>query len=161
MKQLTDSMIESALQDSPHMTSGDIPLLIVIMVGFTIFCGAILYFSKSTRQRIGAGGTLIMMLVMGSILIYREASMMNAINRGDWEVHTDIVARVMESTSNDGKDYYMVLREYGRESLKNRREAKQYYSGQEVYVIVVRKGNNYEQTGLTYPADIYEYVGDH
>ena len=88
--------------------------------------------------------------------------MAKAINNGSWEVHTDIVDRVMESTDDDGdKDYYMVLKKYGRVSLDSYTEATQYYQGQKVYIIVVPKGNNYKDTGVSYPDDVYKYSGNH
>lgn len=161
MKQLTDATVEKALQNTAYMNN-DNTLMIIIMVAVIVFLGVILFFSRSTRQKIGAGVTLLVFLVLGFALINQQSAMAKAINNGSWEVHTDIVDRVMVSTDDDGdKDYYMVLKTYGRVSLDNYEEAIQYYSGQKVYIVVVLKGSEYEDTGVSYPADVYKYVGNH
>lgn len=161
MNLLTDSMIENALQNTAFMNN-DNTLMIIIIIAATIFLGAIFLFSKSIRQKIGAGGTLALLLILCFVAINQNNSTANAINNGDWEVHTDIVDRVMESTDNDGnKDYFMVLKKYGRVSLDSYLEATKYYSGQRVYVVVVCKDDGYDDTGITYPTDIYKYVGAH
>ena len=161
MKKLTDSMIDAALQNTVWMKE-DNTLIIVIMVVAVLLLGTIFFFSKSTRQKIGAGGTLILFLVLGFVLINQNGSMKRAINNDSWEVHTDIVERVMESIDDDGdKDYFMVLKTYGRVSLDNYADAMQYYPGQTVYIVVVPKGSGYKDTGVSYPADVYKYVGDH
>ena len=161
MKQLTDSMIENALRNTAYMNN-DNTLMIIIMVVLTIFLGSIFFLSKSTRQKIGAGSTLVIFLVMGFALISQNNSMAKAINNGSWEVHTDIVDRVMESTDDDGdKDYFMVLKTYGCVSLDNYAETTQYYQGQKVYIVVVPKGSDYKSTGVSYPTDVYKYFGTH
>jgi hypothetical protein len=161
MKQLTDAMIEKALQNKAYMND-DNTLMIVIMVIATIFLGSIFFISRNTRQKIGAGGSLILLLILSFAVINQNGSMAKAINNGSWEVHTDIVDRVMESTDDDGdKDYFMVLKTYGRVSLDSYAEAMQYYSGQRVYIIVVPKGSGYKDTGVAYPTDVYTYVGSH
>ena len=161
MKQLTDTMIEKALQNTAYM-GNDNTVAIIIMIVATIVLGSIFFISQNTRQKLSAGGTLILLIVLSLALISKNGSMAKAINNGNWEVHTDIVDRVMETTDDDGdKDYYMVLKTYGRVSLDSYADAIQYYSGQKVYIVVVPKGSSYKDTGVTYPTDVYTYVGSH
>ena len=161
MNQLTDSMIENALQNTAYMNNDNTLMIIIMSVG-AIFLGGIFLISKNTRQKIGAGGSLILLIVLSLTVINQNSSMAKEINNGNWEVHTDVVDRVMESTDDDGdKDYFMVLEKYGRVSLDSYYEATQYYSGAEVYVVVVKKGGSYKDTGVTYPTDTYYYVGNH
>lgn len=161
MKQLTDSMIEKALQDTAFMNNDHITMIIIMVVA-TIVLGGIFLISGNLRQKIGAGGSLVLLIVLCTVSIIQKGSMARAINSGNWEVHTDIVESVMVSTDRDSdKDYYMVLKEYGRVSLENYSEARQYHSGQKVYIIVVPKGRSHKDTGVTFPADVYKYVGSH
>lgn len=160
MTQLTDTMIENALQNTAYM-GNDNTLVIIIMIVSTIVLGSIFFICKNTRQKISAGGTLILLIVLSLALINRNDSMEKAINNGNWEVHTDVVDRVMETTDDGEKDYYMILKTYGRVSLDSYAEAIQYYAGQRVYIIVVPKGGGYKNTGVAYPADVYMYVGRH
>ena len=160
MKQLTDSMIESSLQST--WDSGDNILMLVILFAIVIFLGIIFLFSKSTRQKIGAGGTIILFIILALATINQENAKTKAIKNGTWEVHTDVVDRVMVSTDDDGdKDYFMVLETYGRISLDSYTEASQYYTGQTVYIVVIPNGRSFEKTGIVYPTDAYIYVGNH
>lgn len=160
--QITDSMIEKALHNTAWMKGSDTKTIIIIMVAVTIFLGCILFISNNAKRKMAAGGTLALLLVLGIAVIYQDTSMAKAINEGKWEVHTDVVERVMESTDDSGdKDYFMVLQRYGRVSLDSYAEATLYYSGQEVYIVVVRRGNEYENAGILYPTNLYKYVGSH
>ena len=104
----------------------------------------------------------MLLLILSFAAMNQNGSMAKAINNGDWEVHTDIVDRVMVSTDDDGdKDYFMVLDTYGRVSLDGYADAIQYYSGQKVYIVVVPKGSTYKDTGVSYPTDTYKYIGSH
>ena len=119
-------------------------------------------FTRSTRQKIGSSVTSVFFIIMAVALLIQGNSIKRAINSGSWEVHTDVVDRVMESTDSDGdKDYFMVLENHGRVSLDDYNEASQYYSGQSVYIIVVPKGGGYKYAGVTYSTDDYVYVGNH
>ena len=110
MTQLTDSMIENALKNTAFMND-DNTIILIIMIVASLFLGTIFFLSKNTRQKIGTSGSLILLLVLGFSVINQNSFMKKAINNGNWEVHTDIVDQVMESTGDDGSvDYFMKLK---------------------------------------------------
>ena len=161
MNQLTDAMIERALNNTVYMTES--PWIIIAIIGAVVLFLLFIFFkSNNARQKIGSGLLVVMFVVMGIGIIGKNASMKHSIQRGEWIVRTDIVDRVMEEThSNGNKDYFMVLKKYGRVSLDSYFDAMQYYPGAEVYVVVVPKDGEYERTGIAYPTDTYVYVGIH
>ena len=161
MHELTDYMIAEDLKETVYK-SNENTLMIVIMIVATIVGGVIFLFTNSKRQKIASAGIVLLFLIFGVIIIGRNNFMKNAINNGKWEVQTDIVDRVMEQTDDDGDvSYFMVLKKYGRVSLDDYSEAIQYYAGAEIYIIVVPKGDEYKDTGVTYPIDYYYYKGSH
>lgn len=161
MEELTDKMIENALENTVYMGNENTTIIIIMIVA-ALIGGTVFFLSKSIRQKIGFGGTALLFVLMGFGIIHNNNSMARPIKDGEWEVETDIVERVMESTDDDGdNNYFMVLEEYGRVSLADRTEANQYYKGQEVYVIVVPTNNGYESVGVTFPTDTYSYIGEH
>ena len=158
--QLTDYMIERALQDtvymneSPWTLNGIVSILVVVIVALFVKI-------KGTLYRIGCV-FLASALIIGSIVyIDNKNNVKESITNGEWMVVTDTVDRVMESTKNGNKDYFMVLEKYGRVSLESYSDAMQYYSGATVYVVVVPDGSLYKSTGITYSTDEYIYVGKH
>lgn len=162
MFELTDSMIIKALKNTVWYNDNDMALVLILIGAVCVFTGLIFFFTRNGRQKFGAGMTFLIFLIMGIMYVNNESFMKNSIDNGEWEVRTDIVDRVMQETDSDGDvSYFMVLDEYGRVSLDSYSEACQYYSGAEVYVVIIPKGNSFERTGVAYPADTYIYVGNH
>lgn len=161
MKQLTDSMIEKALNNTVYVTEN--PWTIIAITGAVILFLILIFFvSRNTRQKIASALLAVMLFIMCCVGVGKNADVETSIKNGEWIVRTDIVDRVMEETHRNGnKDYFMVLEKYGYVSLDSYSEAIQYYSGAKVYVVVVPKGGDYKSTGVTYPTDTYVYVGSH
>lgn len=162
MMQLTDSVIETVLQNTVWV-SDENSTLIKVIVFAAVILGGIVLLSKDTRKRLSAGGCLALLVFMCSVIISRNNFMGKAINNGNWFVHTDVVEEVKVAIDQaDGdRDYFMVLEKYRRVSLDDYEDAIQYYPGQRVYIVVVPKNGSYESTGVTFPADVYKYVGSH
>ena len=158
--QLTDSMIERALQDTVYVTES--PWTIIGILGAVVLFLLFIFFkSNNARQKICSGLLAVIFVIMGFVIIGRNSSGKNYIENGEWYVVTDTVDRVMEAEKNGNLSYFMVLDKYGRVSLDSYSEAMQYYAGATVYVVVIPDGNGYKSTGVTYNTDDYVYVGNH
>ena len=158
--QLTDSMIERALQDTVYVTES--PWTIIGILGaVVVFLLFIFFASKNTRQKVCSGLLAVMFIIGGIVIISRNSTGKNYIENGEWYVVTDTVDRVMESEKNGRKSYFMVLDKYGRVSLDSYSEAIQYYAGATVYLVVIPDGGGYKSTGVAYNTDDYVYVGNH
>ena len=154
--ELTDSMIESELQNTIY--AGDFHWEIIVFLGVPLLLFLVFFFFKSedTRTKVCCGLLAVVFIIMGSVTIVKNATTSNYIDSGEWIVVTDTVERVMESTKNGNKSYFMVLEKYGNVSLSYS-EARQYHWGEEVYVVVVPDGNEYRGLGIAYSTDDYIY----
>ena len=158
--QLTDSMIERALQDTSYVSESPWKIVGILSVLILFFCLCFFMFKEKPRKII-AVVFVIFLLISGIVIISRDNKVKKQIENGEWYVATDTVDRVLEESKRVSKSYHMVLDEYGHVSLKDYEEAKKYYSGATVYLIVVPNGNEYKSIGITYNADKYVYVGNH
>ncbi len=158
--QLSDHMIEQALKDTVYMSES--PWILVGVLSFILLALVVLFIkNKGALYRIGCVLLATTLIILSIKYINKKNNTAEFISNGEWIVVTDVVDRVMESTENGNKDYFMVLEKYGRVSLESYSDAMQYYSGAKVYVVVVPDGSEYKSTGVTYSTEIYTYVGNH
>ena len=159
--QLTDSMIEQALQDKGYTTTNPWPIIGVMGALAVIFllCS---FLHKKLIKKIVCGLLAVLMIIMGIIFISRDISKANNIKNGEWIVVTDTVDRVMVEYDRGKKSYFMVLENMnGNIALDNYDEAMQYAPGNTVYVVLIPSGNKYTDVNIAYDANKYVYVGNH
>lgn len=159
MKQLTDAIIENALNDSDIVTKN--PLIDIFIYGLLVLALSYLcYCHKDIIKKVTCGLLAFVIFSVGLSGTIKDYSKKNSISNDEWIVVTDRVERVMYRT-NSLNPYYLDLKEYGRVTLDGHSEAMEHYSGEKVYVIVVPYGEKYESTGVVFSKDTYTYTGNH
>ena len=159
--QLTDDMINKALQASGFATRSSWE--VVIILGIFVIVFAVLFLRlKNKTLKILCAVLAVAFVAIGVNNITEDFAYKKAIQNEDWLVVTDRVDRVMESKTN-GKTtgYFMVLEKYGRVSFADYSGAIQHYPGERVYAVVIPNGDEYMRTGIAYSKDKYEYIGNH
>ena len=161
--QLTDYMIEKALQETSYMNESLwLPICICGGVLLVIVALAFLYLKVGIRTE-GIIGVVfaVVFLIMSVRYIINQNRIKASIINGEWEVVTDRIEEVTQTTKDGNTKYHVILEKYESISLDDYNEATKYHSGETVYVVVVPKGNKYESTGIVYNANEYTYVGNH
>ena len=158
--QLTDAMIESALENTVYMKQNPW-IMIAILCAVVLFLTFLFFKAQVSRQKIIAGALAGVFVLIGCATLPRNIQGKKHIENGEWYVVTATVDRVMEATKDGKKRYYAVLDKYGSISLANYAEAMKYYAGEAVYVVVIPDSDGYKSTGITYKTADYTYEGSH
>lgn len=158
---LTDAMINEALQNTAFATRSPWEMIIILSVVVIVFV-IILFKVENKRIKVLSAVLAVMFILIGINSIEEDFTIKNAIQNEEWIIVTDTVDRVMESKKN-GKTtgYFMVLEEYGRVSFDSYSEAAEHYPGGQVYAVVIPHGDECLKTGIAYSKDKYTYVGNH
>ena len=115
MKQLTDSMIEKALNNTVYVTEN--PWTIIVITGAVVlFLLLIFFISKNARQKISSALLAVMIFIMCCVGVGKNADVENSIKNGEWIVRTDIVDRVGGGDSFGGGLIYSLVEGYDSQS---------------------------------------------
>ena len=159
MEKLTDSMINNALNNSDYATKG--PWLGIVICGVLVCYLAFLCLMHTNLfKKIVCGLLALLIFSAGTYSITRDQSIKKSIRNDEWFVVVDTVKNVTYRTQSLNP-YHLHLEEYGDVTLDGESEAKQYHSGEKVYVIVVLHGGEYVSTDVVFSMDTYKYVGNH